>query len=241
MPDLSVVVVTLKDREDILCLPYFEESDFTDYELILRDDEGISTARNAGIEEARSDKILFIDDDAIPTEGYLETASAALDTEHVVAGRVTHPGEGIISKLASPYYPTGTEAGYVPLVVGCNMAFRREVFENVGYFDEGFGWGHEETELSERIRDEYRIYYEPKMEVIHSYAESVLDYWRTRYRFGPADIYRSRQKGLSTAELILETFHPKWYYHPVPTALPVAAIGGIVENISRIRTLYGQL
>lgn len=240
MPELSVIVVTLKPPDEILCVPEFKKSDFDDYELIIRQDEGISTARNEGIAEASSDKIVFIDDDAVPTEGYLQAAASVLDEEDAVVGRIIHPGSGVISKLASPYYPDGDEGEYVPFVIGCNMAFRREVFETVGYFDEKFNWGHEEMELSERISDEYSIYYEPSMCVIHAYAEGILDYWRTRYRFGPADIHRSRQRGLSEWEILLETFHPKWYFHPVLPVLPVAAIGGLIENVSRLRTLYRE-
>ena len=197
MVELSVVIVTTKDKDEILCLPKFEKSDFNDYEVIIRDDAGIAKARNEGIKEASGDKIVFIDDDAEPMDGYLQAASDILEEEYVVAGKIIHPGDGLISRMLS-HYPTDDEGRYVENVIGCNMGYRREVFETVGYFDEGFLWGHEETEFIERVKKKYPVYYEPEMGVIHSYADGIVDYWRKQYRFGPADIHHAKKKERQT-------------------------------------------
>lgn len=236
MPDLSIVIVTIKDRDEILCISAFEDSDFNDYEIIVRDDEGIATARNEGIKRASADKIVFIDDDAEPEAGYLQAASAVLEEKPVVAGKVTHPGEGTISRLAS-HYPTGEEARYIDHVVGCNMGFRKKVFETVGYFDENFLWGHEEMEFVERVKREYPVYYEPEMAVVHPYANGILDYWRKQYRFGPADIYRARKDGKTTRDLIFELLNPTWYFNSDPRSLPVYAVGRVCRAVSNLAVL----
>lgn len=236
MPDLSVVIVTIKDEEDILPIPAFERSDFDDYELVVRDDEGIATARNEGVKEAAAEKIVFVDDDAEPEEGYLRAAADVLASEHAVVGRVIHPGDGMISRLATNYR-TGDEGKYVDKVVGCNMGFRREVFEKVGYFDENYTWGNEETEFVKRVKREFPIYYEPEMAVVHPYATGIREYWRKQYRFGPTDVYRERQHGRSDVDILTELLNPLWYLNSDPTTWPAYVPGRLYNSLSRIRAL----
>jgi len=239
MTELSVVIVTIKDKDEILCLPKFEESDFDDYEIIIRGDEGIAKARNEGVKEANGDKIVFIDDDAEPMSGYLQAAANVLDKQYVVAGKVVHPGDGVISRMAS-HYPTGDESQYVEDVVGCNMGFRREVFKTVGYFDENFLWGREETEFIERVKKKYPVYYESEMSVIHPFADGVIDYWWKRYRFGPADIHYARQNGKTDRDIIMELLNPMWYFNSDPRTLPVYLVGSLFQSVSRIKTIWGS-
>jgi len=236
MAELSVVIVTIRDEDEILCLPKFEESDFDDYEVIIRDDEGIAKARNEGVKEASADKIVFIDDDAEPMDGYLQAAANILEDEYVVAGKVIHPGNGVISRFPS-HYPTGDEGQYVEGAVGCNMGYRREVFDSVGFFDENFLWGHEETEFIERVKKEYPVYYEPEMGVVHPYATGIIDYWRKQYRFGPADIYRAKQNEKTDRDIIKELLNPMWYFNPDLRTLPVYVIGSICQAVSRVQAL----
>jgi len=236
MVELSVVIVTTKTEDEILCLPKFEKSDFNDYEVIIRGDRGISKARNEGIKEASANKIVFIDDDAEPIDGYLQAVVNILEHKYVVAGKVIHPGDGLIFRMLS-HYPTDNESQYVEGVVGCNMAYRREVFETVGYFDENFLWGHEETEFIERVKKEYPVYYEPEMAVIHPYANGIVDYWQKQYRFGPADIYRAKQEGKTDYNIIKELLNPMWYFNSDPQTLPVYLIGRMYRSISRIQAM----
>jgi len=236
MVDLSVIVITNSQDIEIPCVRKFESSEFDDYELIICEDEGVSTARNAGVREASADKVVFIDDDATPEEGYLRAASETLADEHAVAGRVVDPNDGYLSAL-SWKYPDWDRSRYIDYVVGCNMAFRREVFEEVGYFDEGFEYGHEESEFASRVIREFPIYYEPRMRVVHSNVDSAIDYWRSRYAYGASDVYWARKRGKSDREIIKSFLHPKWYYSPDPAVLPVSIIGGLIENLSQIRHL----
>lgn len=236
MTELSIIIVTLKDEDDILCLPKFEESDFDDYEVIIRDDEGIAKARNEGVKEASADKIVFIDDDAEPMDRYLQAAANTLENKYAVAGKVIHPGDGIISRLGN-HYPTGDEGQYVEGVVGCNMGYRREIFETVGFFDENFLWGHEESEFIKRVRKEYPVYYEPEMGVFHPFADGITDYWRKQYRYSSADIYRAKKNGKTDVDIIKELLDPRWYLKPDPIVLPVYVIGSICRAVGRLQSI----
>lgn len=130
---------------------------------------GLSGARNTGVLAGDGDVVAFIDDDAVPREGWLDALRRRFDDPDVaiVGGRVEADWAGIGG--APPWFPP--EFGWV---VGCdylgmpgdgqsirnpigaNMAIRRSVFAAAGLFDEEFGRlgsgyaGCEETELSLR-------------------------------------------------------------------------------------------
>ncbi|WP_318568034.1 glycosyltransferase family 2 protein [Salinigranum marinum] len=187
MVELSIIIPTIKPESEIVCLRYLERQDFDDYEVIIRSDPGASKARNAGIERANAEKLVFLDDDSMPRPGYLRAASAALDDHDVVAGRVFQPADAPITYKQLPWYDQGDEGRHTELIVGCNMAMRTRVLDAVGGFNEAFFHGHEETELGRRISRHFDIYYEPSMVVEHYYAFSIRQYWAKAYRHGRAD------------------------------------------------------
>lgn len=239
-PELSVVVVSFDNEEDIPSITALKSQNFDDFEVIVSDDDGICAARNAGIREASSDKIVFIDDDAYPRDGYLETAARALDEHNIVAGRVIHPRDDVISEFTD-HYDQGKSSKTTDTIVGCNMAFSREVFESVGYFDENLDWGHDETELAERAIEEYDIYYEPEMTVEHSYADGVVDYWKKMYKFGPADVYygqKSTRQSVSNG--LLAMVHPSAFLSDTIVGTLVKSVGRIIRNISILRASLTQ-
>ncbi|EMA52238.1 glycosyltransferase family 2 protein [Halococcus salifodinae] len=236
MVDLSVIIVTKLNRSEIDCIPVFERCSFKDYEVIIRGDEGISKARNEGIKQANAEKIVFVDDDATPCEGYLSAASNVLEEHEVVAGDVIHPSDDVISRLCT-HYDQGDTSKYTDTIIGCNMGFQAEVFESVGYFDEEIEWGHDETELRDRILYKYPIFYEPQMRVFHMYAGSVFDYWKKRYRLGLADLYLYEKQNRSMNERLLKMLNPRSYFHPTISGTMVKAVGRITRNIGNVVAL----
>lgn len=236
MTELSVIIVTLADRDDIECLDYLEADDYEDYEVIISREEGISAARNDGIQEASTDKLVFLDDDARPQPGYLELADELLEEHPIVAGRVIHPEDDLFAGLAqNRAYDQGPNPGEAETVVGCNMLFRREVFETVGYFDENIKWGHDETLFLEKARPEYSIFYHPDLAVEHQFEDSIIDWWRKQLQYGPSDVYAAKVKN--------KTVFSEWY-EMVPvsgggsiTEIVVKTIGKNIRNVSRLAAM----
>jgi len=178
--------------------------------------QGLSGARNTAIAEAAGDVIVFLDDDAAARPGWLAALLAPYSDPTVKAvGGVAHPRWPVnrprVLPGAAPYDPNATgeldwivgctytgqpvRQAEVRNLMGCNMSFRREVFERVGGFAEDIGrigknpLGCEETELCIRARQHYkragekiRIIFEPAAVVDHRVSPDRIrwDYLRRR-------------------------------------------------------------
>ena len=240
--EISVVVPTILPRSEIEVVQYLDRSTFQDYEIVIRDDVPVTKARNEGYKQAEAEKIVFLDDDSMPREGYLEEASKTLEEEVAVAGRTVHPRDDIFAGEPSSHYDFGENPRYVKRFWGCNMAIRKEVLDAVGGWDEKMGWGHEEKELAERVLKNHSIYYNPKMVVDHVYAESLRDYWNKMYHLEKGTPYYLQKQGYSKTDILSQTLrklgHPKNYLRRTP-ALTVAQSGStLAGSFGRIVGLF---
>jgi GT2 family glycosyltransferase len=182
MVDISIIIPTLETDQTFDWEAQLEDA-AVEGEVLLRDDPTASKARNAGIREATTDKLVFLDDDSKPGAGYFERLDALLDDHPAVTGRIVDTGTKVTRGL-SGQYDQGEEAHRTETVVGCSMAVRRSVLDDVGGFDERLPYGHEETELVDRICEQYYFWYDPKLVVAHPFADSFLDYYGKAYRHG---------------------------------------------------------
>lgn len=203
--ELSVIIPTTKPRSQVDALEYLHQCQFDDYEIILRDDYPVTKARNEGAKQARSDKLVYLDDDSMPRDGYLEAAAATLDDEPAVAGLTIHPRDDIFASDLTSHYDFGDRSKYVDHFWGCNMGIRRDVLTAVGGWDENMGWGHEERELADRVNENHAIYYNPEMIVEHAYVDSIPEYWSKRYKLEKQTPYYLHKNGYSQREILLKT------------------------------------
>ena len=149
-------------------------------------------ARNYGVRRANGEIILFLDDDVVLPEGFLKAhARNYLERPEVgaVAGRVfdrmklTDSGGNLtVEDLPPEAMDPGIAWYYIDLVHtlkaqqvlsvrGCNMSFRRSIFEQWGLtFDERFQGSavREESDFCLRLRQTgYIIWYDPEAHLVH--------------------------------------------------------------------------
>jgi GT2 family glycosyltransferase len=155
--------------------------------LISQNQSGASAARNRGAEQAKSDLLLFVDDDVIASTG-------------LVAAHVRCHSDGSAKVVVGPYLPEeppATEyekrqmfgfwhnlfqemgaAGHRPSykdVVSGNLSIASETFQRVGGFDEGFkNCGMEDYELGVRLlSSDVELLYAPTAFAKHLYTTDL--------------------------------------------------------------------
>jgi GT2 family glycosyltransferase len=137
----------------------------------------IPRAMNAGLLRARSDVVLFLDDDVVPAPGLIAAHLAAHRESGaaVVAGQVLQPGEEPEPGDEGPFRFRSAERRWVTEVMGGNFSIRRELAVRIGGMDENFvraAYGFE-AELCQRARaDGADILFEPRASIRHLRAPS---------------------------------------------------------------------
>jgi GT2 family glycosyltransferase len=140
---------------------------------------GLNTARNAGIDAALSDLLVFVDQDVDAPDGWLDAViagAAAYPDLEVFGGPIRARLETVLPACGRHPPPITTlDAGRadrdVPMVWGANMTMRRSAFTRVGMFDPALlGRGDEEEWLMRYTAAGGRIRY---------VAAAAIDHRRT--------------------------------------------------------------
>jgi len=241
MPDISIIIPTLDADATLGCESKLRDSP-VDAELIVRDDGSASAARNAGIREATTEKLVFLDDDSVPRGDYFQRVSALLDEHPAVTGRIRDTGARYIRPVSSSDYDQGEDGHVTETVVGCNMALRRAVIEDIGGFDERLPYGHEETELVDRLCSAYDVWYSPDLVVDHPFAESLGGYLEKQYRHGREAIPYYAIRGENVPRRAAEfAFIPSHYTGPTLAATALQSFGQLVAVVGLLQGSVGYL
>ncbi|MER3424475.1 MAG: hypothetical protein C4293_15910 [Nitrospiraceae bacterium] len=156
---------------------------------IIRNTEnlGFAKACNQGAQAAQGRYLVFLNNDTIPREGWLKALIDEVEAHPEVAvvgskllypdGTIQHAGVAFSRLLFSPYHVYRGFPGDAPIVnrrrefqsvTAACMLVRREAFEEVGGFDEGYRNGFEDVDLCLKIQDRGgRIVYQPKSVLYH--------------------------------------------------------------------------
>ena len=214
-----------------------------------RETHGLAGARNTGIDNAQGHIIAFLDDDAVAAPNWLEILSASYED----------PGVAGVGGKLEPLWPNGRPRWFpeeFDWVVGCtyrglpdqrapirnligaNMSFRREVFEEVKFYS-GIGhtpnnpFGGSDPDFCIRVNQCFPnkvLLYEPQALVYHHVDEK-----RTHWNYFCLRCYN---EGLSKSVLTRRvgsqvglSSERKYTLH----TLPAAAWQGLVD------TLHGDI
>jgi len=228
-PKVSVIVCSYNGSRTIgETLATLENLAYDDYEVIVVDDgstdqtsaiatrykvklfrtenNGLSAARNLGMNAASGDIVAYIDDDAYPDPHWLTfLASGLRDTEHAGIGgpNIAPPGDGVVADCVAnapggPVHVLLSDrlAEHIP---GCNMAYRRDKLLEIGGFDPRFRVAGDDVDVCWRLQERgWTIGFAPAAVVWH-------------HRRGSLRGYLKQQKGYAKAEALLAQKWPAKY------------------------------
>ncbi len=196
-------------------------------QLITQPNSGPAAARNRGIDRARGDLVVFLDDDVLPTPEWLE--------QHLAAHRSGGPKLVVIGPMLTPvdhdfqpwvrWEQSMLERSYQSMRDGewkptgrhfftGNVSLPRTLFAEVGRFDESLRRA-EDVELGYRLDDAgatFSFHYEA---CGHHYARRSLDSWLDMASsYGAADVRFATEDG---RRWLLPTVASEFHERRMPT------------------------
>lgn len=156
----------------------------TRYVYLCEPRKGKSYALNRGIREAKGDILAFTDDDCIVDERYLQALVREYESDPdlvVLGGRVElfdETDQAVTIQRASmkAIVDSARKLFPDPLIIGCNIAARKDLFRSVGCFDVLLGPGTEAVSAEDvdfiyrAYRSGYKVAYCPSVVVYHNHG-----------------------------------------------------------------------
>ena len=187
----EVIVVNNNSTDDTekISFAFEKENPNVSFQYHIETSQGLSFARNKGIEVSKGKFIAFIDDDAIAEPDYAEKILEVLDRypEYTGYGGKVLPIypdkkepawmskyiQGVVSKVDYGEKTGPFDQKKYP--VGCNMIFRREVFDELGGFNVNLKFRSDDKYIFLKLRENNKkILYTPEVVVHHNIDASRL-------------------------------------------------------------------
>ncbi len=171
---VAVVIPTL-DPESEMCVAAVDAVTATapDVFVIVEHDQeraGFAETCNAGAARTTADVLVFLNDDTVVQTGWLGQLTAPLSTRNGVPsaaitgaalfypdGQIQHTGVFMrrdqAGRLEAYNRRSQAKTGPVPAVTGACLAVRRDVWDDLGGFDEDYVNGYEDVDLCLRARE----------------------------------------------------------------------------------------
>ena len=221
------------DHTEQECQRFQNNHPEVNFRYFVETQQGLSFARNRGIQESHGDTLLFLDDDAFIQKNYFNNLLKDLETHpdtDAFGGKITPEFEsGETPKWLSKWNYSWVSAIDLgdqtkpfekKYPIGANMGIRKACFDKVGCFNTQLGrskknlMGGEEKDLFDRIRSHGgRIYYFPDIEVHHIIPPSrTTKEYICKLGEGIGMSERIRTLGVSKAKYIARLFSElvKW-------------------------------
>lgn len=165
---------------------------YPDIELIsLRDKTDPGTARNIGVQKATGELIAFIDADCIAAADWLEKIADAHRKPYIAVGGAVMNGNseddfvgwaGYLAEFREfmPGQPK-REVGHVPT---CNIAYKKEAFQDFGLFQGEFYPQEDLVYNYTLVQNGKKILFDPAIRVWHRHRSLLSDFLRHQRTIG---------------------------------------------------------
>lgn len=176
--DVEVLVVDNGSTDNTKEVVARFAADFPALRYVFEPTPGLCQARNRGRGEADGEILAYIDDDAVLKTNWIKNVRQHFieKKSDCLAGKVTAELEGdapfpiddtmLWFFTATKFGEQGKFIKYPEHPVGCNMAFRAEVFDRAGGFDTNLKLYGDETDFFRRAGEkDFTTFYDPNVTV----------------------------------------------------------------------------
>lgn len=219
--EIVVVNNNSSDNTEAECQRFRTNFPDVDFQYIEEKNQGLSFARNRGIMHTNGDVLIYVDDDALVNREYLQTYYDFFEQNPSVeaAGGAILPQYETqepewmtlyTKQLLTAYLYKGNEIkpfGKREFPGGGNAAYRRQVFDEIGFFNTNLGRkgtslaSAEEKDVFDRMRKrKMQIFYLPKAVLYHIIPQRKLEkeyFNQLTYEIGKSE----RQRTLSHSKV----------------------------------------
>ncbi len=166
--------------------------------LVVEKRKGLNVARNTGIKKGNGEIVAFTDSDCIVPSNWVTKIVENFKNPQVscVGGSAKALNSDFVSQYADnsivrlmPFFTKREELDKVkPFFrhpAGCNMAYRKKVAEEIGYFDENIQYGFDEVEFADRVcKAGYKMVLDPKVLVWHKHRSTLGEFLKQNFQYG---------------------------------------------------------
>ena len=211
---------------------------------------GLRGARNSGVAHSSGKVVAFIDDDAIASVDWIEQLVATYSDDASILG-VGGAIEPLFERGRAAWFPPEfdwvvgctyrgmpEQTSAVRNLIGCNMSFRRHVFDEIGGFR--MGYSCDETEFCLRAGrrwPEHRFLYNPGIRVQHHVPAERMSWrylvWRCYFEGGSKAVVTwiaGSEKGLASERAYTVRTLPKGVVRGAGDALLHGDVAGLARS-----------
>lgn len=140
----------------------------------MHEKASMTQARNIGIARSKGDIVLFIDDDVVLNDDYIEKMNKFYNTHDEAGGACGYLSDGnkfLVDRFMKfPHVPSMNEPFTIMNLHGSNMSFPRKVLREFAFHEGLKGYYADDDEFSARVSLKYKIYLVPYMRCVHEHS-----------------------------------------------------------------------
>lgn len=200
----------------------------TQVKLLVNEKRTTPFALNLGIKQASGDVIIILGAHAELSPNYISECLGVLEEKpdvYCVGGVLKNKSEddttkAIAAAMSSPFgvgsahFRTGLKSGYADTVAF--GAYRREVFDKVGYFDEELARNQDDEFNYRLVKNGLKIWLTDKAYVVYYVRSSFSKLFRQYYQYGYWKVYVNRKHNTITTVRQLVPLLFVLYLFPFP-------------------------
>lgn len=193
--DFEVLIIDNNSTDDTSTLKEKYDTNIK-VKYFLEFQQGLSHARNRGLNEATGEILVYLDDDIELVDDYFTVCDEIFLNKSIFisGGKVIPYKVDVPEWLPNKYYflvsvyDLGNESKYVKYLMGGNFAIRRSAALKIGFYDVTLGRngkllaGGEEIDYQNRASSlGYKMYYNPNQNILHKINEKLNENYILSY------------------------------------------------------------